>query len=183
MASRLVGAKQFSGPMVFVWLIGPFGKKVRELSIKINTYLFIKCAFETVVCEMVTMLFRLKSVNQSRLSNTYVWEDWILIGSTMACHLLSDKPLSLQWRHNGHNGVSNHQPRHCSLNRLFRCRSKKTSKLRVIGLRAGNSPGTGEFLAQRTWIYIQEIQNDEIWKRRMQIKSQVNKFYRKMKLH
>ena len=33
------------------------------------------------------------------------------------------------------------------------------------------------------WIYLQEIQNDEIWKRRMQIKSQVNKFYRKMKLH
>ena len=29
----------------------------------------------------------------------------------------------------------------CLLNRLFRCRSKKTSKLRVTGLCAGNSPG------------------------------------------
>ena len=34
------------------------------------------------------------------------------------------------------------------LNRLFRRRSKKTSKLRVTGLCAGNSPGTGEFPAQ-----------------------------------
>ena len=33
----------------------------------------------------------------------------------------------LEWRHNGHDGVSNHQPHHCLLNRLFRCRSKKTS--------------------------------------------------------
>ena len=36
----------------------------------------------------------------------------------------------------------------CLLNRLFRRRSKKTSKLRVTGLCAGNSPGTGEFPAQ-----------------------------------
>ena len=40
----------------------------------------------------------------------------------------------LRWRRNGHSGVSNHQPHHCLLNRLFGCRSKKTSKLRVTGL-------------------------------------------------
>ena len=51
----------------------------------------------------------------------------------------------LQWRHNGRNSVSNHQPHDCLPNRLFRRRSKKTSKLRVTGLCAGNSPGTGEF--------------------------------------
>ena len=34
------------------------------------------------------------------------------------------------------------------LNRLFRHRSKKTSKLRVTGLCAGNSPEAGEFPAQ-----------------------------------
>ena len=56
--------------------------------------------------------------------------------------------LPLRWCHNGHDGVSNHQPHHCLLNRLFRCRSKKTSKLRVTGLCAGNSPWTGEFPAQ-----------------------------------
>ena len=54
----------------------------------------------------------------------------------------------LRWRHNDHAGVSNHQPHGCLLNRLFRRNSKKTSKLRVTGLCAGNSPGTGEFPAQ-----------------------------------
>ena len=49
--------------------------------------------------------------------------------------------LPLHWRHNDHVGVSNHQPRGCLLNRLFRRRWKKTSKLRVTGLCAGNSPG------------------------------------------
>ena len=56
--------------------------------------------------------------------------------------------VSLQWRHDDHDSVSNHQPRGCLLNRLFRRRSKKTSKLRVTGLCAGNSPGTGELPAQ-----------------------------------
>ena len=49
---------------------------------------------------------------------------------------------ALQWRHNGHDSVSNHQPHGCLLNRLFRRRSKKTSNLRVTGLCAGKSPGT-----------------------------------------
>ena len=47
----------------------------------------------------------------------------------------------LRWRHNEHDGVSNHQPHGCLLTRLFRHRSKKTSKLRVTGLCVGNSPG------------------------------------------
>ena len=52
---------------------------------------------------------------------------------------------SLEWRHYERDGVSNHQPYDCLLNRLFRRRSTKTSTLRVTGLCAGNSPGTGEF--------------------------------------
>ena len=56
---------------------------------------------------------------------------------------------TLQWRHNGQDGVSIHQPRDCLLNPLFRRRSWKTSKLLVTGLCAGNSPVTGEFPAQR----------------------------------
>ena len=51
--------------------------------------------------------------------------------------------------HNGQDAVSNHQPHDCLLNRLFGRRSKKTSKLRVIGLCVGNSSVTGEFPAQR----------------------------------
>ena len=48
---------------------------------------------------------------------------------------------SLRWRHNGRDSISNHQPHDCLLNRLFKRRSKKTSKLRVTGLCAGKSPG------------------------------------------
>ena len=49
--------------------------------------------------------------------------------------------LPLRWRHNDHDGGSNHQPHGCLLNRLFRRKSKETSKLRVTGLCVGNSPG------------------------------------------
>ena len=55
--------------------------------------------------------------------------------------LSSARPSALRWRHNEPDRVSNHQPRDCLLNGLFRRRSKKTRKLRVTGLCAGNSPG------------------------------------------
>ena len=67
--------------------------------------------------------------------------------------------LSLHWRHNGRTGVSNHLPNDCLLNRVFRHRSKKTSKLRVTGLCEGNSPGTGEFPAQMAG----NAENVSIW--------------------
>ena len=54
----------------------------------------------------------------------------------------------LRWRHNGRGGVSNHQPHYCLFNRIFRRRSKKTSKIRVTGICAGNSARTGGFPAQ-----------------------------------
>ena len=69
----------------------------------------------------------------------------------------------LQWRHNGCDGVSNHQSRDCLLNRLFRHRSKKTSKLRVTGLCEGNSPVTGEFPAQRA----SNVENIFWWRHHM----------------
>ena len=55
--------------------------------------------------------------------------------------------------------VSNHQPHDNLLIRLFRRRSKKTSKLLVTGLCAGNSPGTGEFPAQMA----SNVENVSIW--------------------
>ena len=51
--------------------------------------------------------------------------------------------ISIQRRHNGRDGVSNHRPHDCLFNRIFRRKSKKTSKLCVTGLFAGNSPVTG----------------------------------------
>ena len=65
----------------------------------------------------------------------------------------------LRWRHNGRDSVSNHQPHCCSLNRVFIRRSKKTSKLRVTGLYAGNSPGPGEFPVQMA----SNAENVSIW--------------------
>ena len=56
---------------------------------------------------------------------------------------------TLQWRHNERDGVSNHPPHDWLLNCFSRRISKKTSKLRVTGLCAGNSPVTGEFPAQK----------------------------------
>ena len=66
---------------------------------------------------------------------------------------------SLRWRQNGRDSVSNHQPYDCLLNRLFRRRWKKISKLRITGLCAGNSPGTCEFPAQMA----SNAENVSIW--------------------
>ena len=78
--------------------------------------------------------------------------------------------ISLRWRHNGCDSVSNHQPHHFLLNRLFRRRSKKTSKLRVTGLCAGNSTGAGEFSAQMAG----NAENVSIWWRRHVSKWNIN---------
>ena len=88
--------------------------------------------------------------------NRYVIEQWF---HTIQSDISTTIPMTLQWRHNGLNGVSNHQPRDCLLNRLFRRRSKKTSKLRVTGLCAGNSTVTGEFPAQMA----SNTENASIW--------------------
>ena len=79
--------------------------------------------------------------NQESVLHVYRW-------ITLLCHQytvfsISHKNCSrsLHWRHNDHDGVSNHQPNDYLLNRLFRRRSKKTSKLRVTGLCVENSPG------------------------------------------
>ena len=66
---------------------------------------------------------------------------------------------TLQLRHDECDGISTQQPHDCLLNSLFRCRWKKTSKLRLTGLCVGNSPVTGEFSAQRA----SNVENVSIW--------------------
>ena len=92
---------------------------------------------------------------QCQLSNPeeYGW-NWSIISTTKQ---QSANPL--RWRHNGRDSVSNYQPHECLLNRLFRRRSKKASKIRVTGLCVGNSPGTGEFPAQMA----SNAENVPIW--------------------
>ena len=114
--------------------------------------------------------------------------NWVIIGSVSNHGLYlvrhgantstNSGLLSLRWRHNGPGSVSNHQPHYCLLKRLFRRRSKETSKLRVTGLCAGNSPGTGEFPEQMAsnaenvsiddvimviWTLVFETNFNEIW--------------------
>ena len=62
--------------------------------------------------------------------------------------------MPLQWRHNVLDGVSDHQPQGCLLNRLFRRRSKETSKLRVTGLCAGNSSVTAQMASNSASVSI-----------------------------
>ena len=76
-----------------------------------------------------------------------------------SAHYKESRVFSLQWRHDGRDSVSNHQPHDCLLNRLIKRTSNKTSKLRVTGLCAGNSPGTGEFPAQMA----SNAENVSIW--------------------
>ena len=96
------------------------------------------------------------------------WENIIMAADALAPYMCVVLPgaqrvlinvTSLQWRHSEHDGVSNHQPHDCLLNRLFRRRSKKTSKFRVTGLCEGNSPVTGEFPQQR----VSNTKNVSIW--------------------
>ena len=70
---------------------------------------------------------------------------YVTIFRTAFCKL----PLSLQWCRNEHYGVSNHLPKDCLLKRLFKPKSKKTSKLHITGLCEGNTLVTGEFPTQR----------------------------------
>ena len=65
----------------------------------------------------------------------------MLLNTRLHRVLILDK--SIQWRHNGRDSVSNHQPQP-----FIQLQIKNTSKLRVTGLCAGNSPVTGEFHAQ-----------------------------------
>ena len=90
---------------------------------------------------------------------SFYWLGYCFITHVSCWLLYVSVEASLPWRHNGRDSVSNHQCHHCLLNRLFRHRSKKTSKLCVTGLCVGNSPGTGEFPAQMT----SNAENVSIW--------------------
>ena len=85
-----------------------------------------------------------------------VFVPWEMLGLCVSNGVTA---VSLNWLHNEHDGVSNHQSLDCLLNRLFRCRSKKTAKPRATDLCEGNAPVTGEFPSQRT----SNVENASIW--------------------
>ena len=76
------------------------------------------------------------NVNVINLSAFLRQSSYMMLGMDKVSSWLTDVLApSLRWRHNGRDSASNHQPHHCLLNRLFRRRSKKTSKLHVTGPR------------------------------------------------
>ena len=99
----------------------------------------------------------------------YWWDFHLGRGQAQVCG-------TLLRRQNGRGSVSNHQPRDCLLNGLFRRRSKKTSKLRVTGLCEGNSPGTDEFPTQMA----SNAENVSIWWRHHDMELQRTSFNLKL---
>ena len=81
------------------------------------------------------------SVNMGKHITISVIKNWLYNHSNTKHNTTVCVFHALRWRHNGRDSVSNHQPHDCLLNRLFIRRSKKTLKLRVTGLCAGEFTG------------------------------------------
>ena len=73
----------------------------------------------------------------------------IICRMTAFDYINTEENTALQWRHNDRGGLLIHQRLHCLLNRLFRRRSKKTSKLCVTGICELNALVAGGFPPQR----------------------------------
>ena len=114
-----------------------------RIAIATPIQLWWKCQFVPIQISIKLLLqyFCPFDYNKTTFPSILNWK-WKIVSE------MGYSPRTLQWRHNERDSVSNHQPHDCLLNRLFRRWSKKTSKLRVTCLCAGNSPGTGEFPAQ-----------------------------------
>ena len=63
--------------------------------------------------------------------------------------------VSLQWRHNERDGISNYRRCYCLLDRLSRRRTKKISKVRVTGLCEGG--GSTGHRSQKIQLYFDKI--------------------------
>ena len=66
---------------------------------------------------------------------------------------------TLQWRHNGRDGVSNHQPHHYFSTVYWGAYRRKHQRSASLAFCAGNAPVTGEFPAQKASI----VENVSIW--------------------
>ena len=101
------------------------------------------------------------NVSLSNNHKTGVACDWNTLNyqENTSLKAINQKNLTLKWRHNDLDGVSNHRHVDGLPNRSFSRKSKKTSKLRVTGHCEGNSPMTGESPSQRA----SYAENVSIW--------------------
>ena len=120
--------------------------------------------FDDVIMAWPVLNSKMVNEKMGKFQNTLIWRrhsDFV----TYACVSEVCRHWFTLQRHNGRNGDSNHRPLDCLLNRLFRRRSEKTSRLSVTGLCEGNSPMTGEFPAQRA----SKAENVSTWWRHQDI--------------
>ena len=136
--------------VIFSWSINEyradseFGPSQWETSLQSNAVShWLGPNLESALCIYPQIMHGSASRLQRDVSAVHARPNGLVINITFTGRIYTyTAKCSLQWSHNGCDGVSNHQPHHCLLNRLFRRRSKKTPKLRVTGLCAGNSPVT-----------------------------------------
>ena len=111
------------------WTSGPRNKGIDRI-------IWFTCFFQTSLFSQRLEVIAAKAFHNIENNRTKTWyrTQRLMVGS---CAGKSQR--TLQWRQNGRDGVSNHQPHDCLRNRRW----KKTSKLRVTVLCEGNSPVTG----------------------------------------
>ena len=113
-----------------------------KLSLLVHNYCLSGDSISLVlICWDLGQVYRQKPSQAGSVKHIFPKLDWRRMSAWGQdnCHWWNR--IALHWRHNDHDVVSNHQPHGYLLNRLFRRRSKKTSKLRVTGRCVGNSPG------------------------------------------
>ena len=93
-----------------------------------------------------------------------------LIGTTtLPGSMINSMTRALQWRHNGCDGASSHQPHDCLLNRLFKAQIKENTKA------PRHWPLCGEFTGDR-WMYPFDDVIMEWWGCNIQIISKIVTF-------
>ena len=120
--------KRAMGRLIFIHLFPKIYFLYWKYSI---TYYTIHVDLQICICNLLKESDRWH-LGFNRKSFGVKWDYWIwTITKHIFPALKQINGKSLQWRHDKRDGVSNHQPHDCILNRLFKCRSKKTSKLRA----------------------------------------------------
>ena len=135
--------KQMSKQSIRRWIETPS----RSLWRHSNIYL----QFDIIKCDFIFAVFVMSTFAVIREDKLWIDGDIAQTGTNQVgisvfwkINNVIQRDSTLQWRHNGRDSVSNHQPHDCLHNRLSRCRSKKTSKFCVTG----PCVWTGEFPAQ-----------------------------------
>ena len=177
--------RKYEETWVFAAVSGqwPLGKNIRgtchctlrnKIQWNLNqiSYIFIQeNTFENIVWKMATILSQYIPQNMHTISWCFVL-CWLYYSSCLihVVHLpiffrvaslaqgicvIVPGTITLQWRHNGHDGVSNNRRLDCLVAR----RSKKTSTLRATGLCEGNLAVIDWFPSQR----VSNAENASIW--------------------